>query len=160
MNKIAIVSDSHGSLDRLEECLENLKDGGVKQVIHAGDFAVDGVVDVLKKFPEIGFKIARGNCDVNEELLTKIKSLGNVELDGVLSFELAGKSFAVAHRVEDLREIQNTEVYISGHTHIPQAKNVDGKLFLNPGSLMDDGGYFLLDLETLEATRKLFNKKI
>jgi len=170
MTKVAIISDSHGALDRFGEALQNLSEGGVQQVIHAGDFLADGVEELLGKFPNLEFQIARGNCDVNEELIANIRQLPNIELEDILEFELSGKKFAAAHRVEDLREIQDmsseasakgdAEIYISGHTHIPQVKNVDGKLFLNPGSLMDDGGYFLLDLESLEVERKLFSEKI
>jgi len=118
------------------------------------------IVEVLARFPDLEFKIARGNCDVNEEVLSELRQLSNVECEEILQFEIVSKKFAIAHRVQDLQDIQNAEIYISGHTHIPQVKNIHGKLFLNPGSLMDDGGYFLLDLETLDVQRKLFNENI
>lgn len=156
----AIISDSHGALDRLEEALGNLKNGGVTEVIHAGDFALGAIVDLLQKFPQLNFHIARGNCDVDEETLAKIKQLPNVELGEILQFELDSSKFAVAHKVEDLNEIQSAEIFVSGHTHIPQAKKVGRKLFLNPGSLQDDGGYFLLNLDNLEVERRLFSEKM
>jgi uncharacterized protein len=157
--KVALISDSHGSLDRLEECLQHLESGGVTEIIHAGDFALGEITKVLEKFPKLNFKIALGNCDVNEEILDEVKSLPNVELGEILEFELGGKRFAVTHKIQDLRG-SAAEILISGHTHIPQVKKVGEKLFLNPGSLMGDGGYFLLDLENLNVERKLFNKKI
>ena len=80
---VAIISDSHGSLDRLEECLRNLNDGGVKHVIHGGDCVVDGLVRVLEKFENLEFFIARGNCDVNEEEITKLTKLSNVKFGEV-----------------------------------------------------------------------------
>ncbi|MCF7856781.1 YfcE family phosphodiesterase [Candidatus Gracilibacteria bacterium] len=157
--RIAIISDSHGALDRLEEALGNLQNGGVSEVIHAGDFALGWIVDVLKKFPALSFRIARGNCDVDTETLETVKNLPNVELADVLSFELAGKKFAAAHKIQDLRETE-AEIFVSGHTHIPRIEKINGKLFLNPGSLQDDGGYFLLETETLAVERKLFTEKI
>jgi uncharacterized protein len=157
MNKIAIISDSHGSLDRLGAALENLRNGGVAEIIHAGDFALGEIAELLQNFPNLNFRIARGNCDVNEETLAKIQELPNVELAKILKFEIEGRKFAVAHRSEDLREIENAEILISGHTHIPRVEKINGKLFLNPGSLMDDGGFFILNLENLEVTRKLFH---
>lgn len=117
-------------------------------------------MEILRKFPELSFKIARGNCDVNEKLLAEIAELSNVELAKILEFEIGGRKFAVAHQVEDLPKAGGAEILISGHTHIPRVKKVGKKLFLNPGSLMDDGGYFLLDLKSLEVERKLFNEKI
>ncbi len=159
MNKIAIISDSHGALDRLDEVLTNLQNGGVTEIIHAGDFALGAIAELLQKFPGLNFRIAIGNCDVNSELLEKISALENVELAEILGFELSGRQFAVAHRIEDLRN-SAAEILVSGHTHIPLAKKAEGKLFLNPGSLQDDGGYFLLETEALGIERKLFTEKI
>ena len=129
-------------------------------MIHAGDFLAEGMADVLRKFPNLRFKIVRGNCDVNKEALAEIAGLANVELAKVLTFEIGGRKFAAAHRAEDLPKDGEAEILISGHTHIPQVKRIGAKLFLNPGSLQDDGGYFLMDLENLEVRRKLFAEKI
>ncbi|MFH0776318.1 MAG: YfcE family phosphodiesterase [Patescibacteria group bacterium] len=156
--KIAIISDSHGALDRLGEVLRNLDTAGISEVVHAGDFALGGIVELLRKFPELNFRIARGNCDVDAEKILEIANLPNVELAEILEFELGGRRIAAAHRIQDLRN-SNAQILISGHTHIPQAKAVSGKLFLNPGSLQDDGGFFILDLANLTVGRKLFSEK-
>lgn len=157
--KLAIISDSHGALDRLDEALTNLQNGGIREIIHAGDFALGEIIELLTKFPNLNFCIAIGNCDVNSELLEKISALGNVELAETLEFVLDNRQFAVAHKIQDLRT-SAAEILVSGHTHIPNAKVANGKLFLNPGSLQDDGGYFLLETETLEVERKLFAEKV
>lgn len=157
--KIAIISDSHGALDRLEEVLANLRSGGIAEIVHAGDFALGEIVELLRKFPELNFRIARGNCDVDAEKIAEIGELPNVALAEILEFELGGRKFALAHHAENLRGT-NAEILISGHTHIPSARKVGGKLFLNPGSLQDDGGFFLLETETLGIKRKLFSEKI
>jgi len=157
--KIAIISDSHGALDRLETVLRNLRSGGIAEIIHAGDFALGEIFELLRKFPELNFRIARGNCDVNAEKIAAISNLLNVALAEILEFELDERRIAVAHRAEDLRNI-DAQILISGHTHIPSARASKGKLFLNPGSLIDDGGYFILNLANLEVERKLFSEKI
>ncbi len=157
--KIAIISDSHGALDRLGEVLANLRSGGVREIIHAGDFALGEIVELLRKFPELNFRIARGNCDVDAGKIAEIGKLPNVELAEILEFELGGQRIAVAHKIEDVRNA-DAQILISGHTHIPSARKVGGKLFLNPGSLQDDGGYFILDSGNLEVERKLFSEKI
>ena len=157
--QLAIISDSHGALDRLGEVLRNLRSGGIAEIVHAGDFALGEIVELLANFPELNFRIARGNCDVDAEKIAEISNLPNVALAEILEFELGGRKFAVAHRAEDLRNA-DAQILISGHTHIPSAKMSRGKLFLNPGSLMDDGGFFILNLENLEVARKLFSEKI
>jgi len=157
--KIAIISDSHGALDRLGEVLTNLQSGGIAEIVHAGDFALGKIVELLRKFPELNFRIARGNCDVDEEKIAEIGKLSHVELSEILEFELSGRKFSIAHRVEDLRN-SDAEILISGHTHIPSARKNGGKLFLNPGSLQDDGGFFILNLDNLAIKRKLFSEKI
>ena len=157
--KLAIISDSHGALDRLGEVLRNLESAGLREIVHAGDFALGEIVELLRKFPNLNFRIARGNCDVDAEKILEISNLPNVALAEILEFELGGRRIAVAHRIENLRNV-DTQILISGHTHIPSARNVDGKLLLNPGSLMDDGGFFILNLENLAVARKLFTEKI
>jgi putative phosphoesterase len=113
----------------------------------------------LTKFPNLNFRIAIGNCDVDQEKLAKIKGLKNIELAEILEFEIEGRKFGLAHKIEDLRN-SKAQILISGHSHIPSAKNNESKLLLNPGSLQDDGGYFLLNLKNLEVERKLFAEKI
>ncbi|MFH0776895.1 MAG: metallophosphoesterase family protein [Patescibacteria group bacterium] len=156
--KIALISDSHGALDRLEEVLHNFDTAGIREIVHAGDFALGEIVELLSNFPQLSFRIARGNCDVDTEKILAIANLPNVELEEILEFELGGRRIAVAHRIRDLAN-SDAPILISGHTHIPSAKAVNGKLFLNPGSLMDDGGYFILDLANLIVERKLFSDK-
>ena len=157
--KIGIISDSHGALDRLETALENLENGGIREIIHAGDFALGEIDQVLAKFPNINFRIAIGNCDVDQEKLERVQKLSNIELVELLEFELGKRKFSVAHKIADLRDSQ-AEILISGHTHIPFGKKVGKQLFLNPGSLQDDGGYFILETKNLAVERKLFHQKI
>lgn len=158
--KIAIIADSHGSLDRLEAALENLRKGGVVEIIHAGDFALGEIAKLLAKFPNLNFRIAIGNCDVDEETLAEVEKLPNVELAKILEFAIEGRTFAVAHRSEDLRVIEDAEILISGHTHIPRVEKIHDKLLVNPGSLMDGGKYILLDPKKLTIEGKLFNEKL
>jgi len=58
--KVAIVSDSHGAVDRLEILFQKLQAGGITHVIHAGDFVVYSVVDIFKKFSDLKIYVSRG----------------------------------------------------------------------------------------------------
>ena len=157
--KIGIISDSHGALDRLSEALLNIQNAGIQEVIHAGDFVFGRIDEFLEIMEKLNFRIARGNCDVDIEKILKISRLPNVELADTLEFELGGRKFAVAHQIGSLRN-SNAQILISGHTHIPLVKKVGEQLFLNPGSLQDDGGYFILETKNLTVERKLFTEKI
>lgn len=156
---IAIVSDSHGALDRLDALLNNLRNAKIDKLIHAGDFAVYGVVEILEKYPEVEIWIALGNCDINEEVLDSVRKLPNITIDEVIQTEIDKIKIAASHiNGVAMREVKDAQIYCSGHTHRAKAEKKDGRLFLNPGSLMDDGGYLLLYTDTLEIQRKLFNK--
>jgi len=88
--KVAIASDSHGSLDRLGELMSNLTKAGVDYLVHAGDFVSYEVDEIFRNYPNITTFISRGNCDVNEEVLEKVISLPHVTLDEVIYLELEG----------------------------------------------------------------------
>jgi len=94
---VAIVSDSHGAVDRLEIMLGRVQEAGITHVIHAGDFAAYPVVDIFKKFPNLEIYISRGNWDVNDELVEEINALPNVKVAEVIQVELEGVKIAASH---------------------------------------------------------------
>lgn len=151
---VGLTADSHGGLKLLARLLQDLQAQGVKHLLHAGDFLVEGVVEVFAQFPEIQIWLARGNCDVNEELWEAVTGLPQVRGGELLSFELAGKSLALAHKADLARSELAAEIYVFGHTHVPCCKRVKAKLFLNPGSLFEGQSYFLLDLESGQLRQK------
>ena len=158
-SKIAIISDSHGGLDRFRLALENLRAAKIQTVLHAGDFIAGDIVELLKDFPEINFWIARGNCDINEKSISEIHNLPNIKLAEKIEVTLGGRKFAMAHRIEDLR---NTEasVCVSGHTHIARIRKLNNQLWINPGSLFESGMYLILDSKKLTLTGKTFNERV
>ncbi len=167
MNKskktIALVSDSHGRIDRLEMMFQRLQDAGIDTVFHAGDFLVYGVDEVLAKFPAINIYIAQGNADVNEEILRQVKSLSHITIKQFIRFEIFGKHILMAHKPADLHELHTTNpanILCHGHTHVPRAVQSEGSIVLNPGALTDDGGYFLIDLPIVKVKRLTFDQKL
>ena len=159
MNKVAIISDSHGGLDRLHSALENIQSAGIQTVLHAGDCVAGNFAELLGSFPDLNFFIARGNCDIDEAELAKIRELPNVEMRDLIETKFTDKKIAIAHKIEELNGVE-ADIYISGHTHIPRIQKVDNQLWINPGSLFDSHRYLILDIDTLELEGKLFNEKI
>lgn len=161
--QIAIVSDSHGSLDRLSQVLESLHNTGIKHLIHAGDGINYGIEDIFAKYPEIKIYYSLGNCDVNQELANEINQLPNCEVKEVISTKINGVKIAASH-VEGIAQAalknEDIKIFCHGHTHRAKVEERNEKLILNPGALMEDGKYFVLNTETFDVEQRSFQEKI
>jgi len=163
MMKIAIMSDSHGMIDRVEQSFANIKKAGIKNVLHAGDFLEEGVVEIFAGFPELNFFIAIGNNDVNEERLAELKKLSNLKIEEVVFCKFGKYEIAISHydgiAESKSREIsQKVDIFIHGHTHRPQVVRRGKSTMLNPGALCEDGRYVVLDLETMKGKKRFFSE--
>lgn len=151
--KIGVVSDTHGFFDaRLAELW-----AGVELILHAGDV---GNLEVLEELERIAPVLAvKGNVDsllaglplslslslggtarrgasrdaVQVEMLHELPA-AQTELE---KWANQARTEALAPRGRDafLRAFeQNTRVVIFGHSHLPCAVTLCGRLFFNPGS--------------------------
>lgn len=155
--RIALLSDSHGGLDRLETALRNLANSEIENVFHAGDFLADDVNEIFAKFPDLKFFIARGNCDVGEEEWGKVQKLPNVIAEDLIATEIAGKKIVMSHQP---LTPPPCDFYFFGHTHRPEIRK-DGKTWkINPGALFDSGIYAIVNLENGEVKPQRFDKAI
>ncbi len=120
--KIGVISDTHGLLR--PEAEQRL--AGVAHIIHAGDI---GRLEVIERLSRIAPVIAiRGNVDTADWA---------ARYPDTKTIKLGGRVIHVLHDVHDLRldpVSQGIDVIISGHSHQPGIKTVDGVLYLNPGS--------------------------
>ena len=173
--KIAIISDSHGTIDRLEQVFSNCQQAGIKHILHAGDFLVDGVVEIFAGFPELNFFVAIGNNDVNQKLLAELKNLENVQLAEVVFAKFGKYQIAISHydgvaeskykppnplvRGNE-KEENNIDIFVHGHTHRPAVIRRGKSTMLNPGALCEDGYYVVLDLETMKGRRVFFTRNL
>ncbi len=161
--KIAIVSDSHGSIDRIKILLSQLQKSGIQHVLHAGDFAVPELVQVFKKYPNIQIHIARGNFDVNDELIEELNTLPNITIQEVIDVTFEGIRIALSHFegiAQKALHAQKVDIFCHGHTHKAQIAKQNGIILLNPGALCDDGKYFLLSVPDLKLQHKLYNNPV
>ena len=117
--KMGITSDTHGLLR--EEVKERLKD--CTYIFHAGDVDRPEILDELRT---MGFLyVVRGNNDGYwaQNLRRSLNfSVGNV------------KFFMVHDRMDAAWELGDTQVVIFGHSHKYFCQEIDGRLWLNPGS--------------------------
>ena len=117
--KIGIISDTHGLLR--EEVTEILKTCDC--IFHAGDVDRPEILDVLRTFGAL--YVVRGNNDGDWAR----------NLRKSLNFTVGNVKFFMVHDKREVAwELGDTQVVIFGHSHQYFAKEIDGRLWLNPGS--------------------------
>ena len=117
--KMGIISDTHGLLR--EEVKERLKD--CTYIFHAGDVDRPEILDELRT---MGFLyVVRGNND----------GYWAQNLRRSLNFSVGNVKFYMVHDRKDAAwELGDTQVVIFGHSHKYFCQEIDGRLWLNPGS--------------------------
>ena len=117
--KMGIISDTHGLLR--EEVKERLKD--CTYIFHAGDVDRPEILDELRT---MGFlDVVRGNND----------GYWAQNLRRSLNFSVGNVKFFMVHDRKDAAwELGDTQVVIFGHSHKYFCQEIDGRLWLNPGS--------------------------
>jgi len=145
--KIGVISDTHGNLNAVRLALAAL--GEVDLIVHAGDvlyhpprlgftdgYDIPGTAELFNNL-KIPLVISQGNCDaqVYEELL-------NFPVTAPYAYAQMGSIGLIAshgHLMKNTELIElasrfGAKYAITGHTHIPVLKNVDGIVYMNPGS--------------------------
>ena len=117
--KMGIISDTHGLLR--EEVKERLKD--CTYIFHAGDVDRPEILDELRT---MGFLyVVRGNNN----------GYWAQNLRRSLNFSVGNVKFFMVHDRKDAAwELGDTQVVIFGHSHKYFCQEIDGRLWLNPGS--------------------------
>jgi putative phosphoesterase len=125
---IGLISDLHGFLP--EGAKEALAD--CNAIICAGDTES---VRVMTELECIAPTVAiHGNCDRFVDFGPTVHDVARPSFEGV--------RFYVVHRPQDIPDElpRNTRVVVHGHTHIPREEEIDGVLYLNPGSASEPRG--------------------
>lgn len=120
--RIGIISDTHGLLR--PEAVAALK--GCDRLIHAGDIGKAEVLDALRELAPLD--AIRGNVDSGEWA---------TDIPERLDLQLGGLRIHVLHDLKALElnpAAAGIAVVIAGHSHQPKIEQLDGVLYLNPGS--------------------------
>lgn len=123
MTRLGLISDTHGVLDeRVAVAFAE-----VDRILHAGDICTP---DVLFELEALGKPVqaVRGNCDRWES--------GGAELANLLRFQVEGVRFLLLHERTLGPGISHdgVDVVVFGHSHVPTITEIDGVLWVNPGS--------------------------
>ena len=146
MNKVLILSDSHGLTN---EILKIKNRHQLKYVIHCGDSELDIDDPVLQDVINVS-----GNCDFDARL-PEMQTLQVGELTFLVTH---GHLYSVGTNLLNLSYLaseKNADIVCFGHTHIAGAKKIENHLFVNPGSIRlprDDKGktYAIIEWNNLE----------
>ncbi len=117
--RAAIISDTHGVLrPEVERILETCD-----VIVHAGDFDTQMLYHKLEVNQPL-FAV-RGNNDRG----------WSGGLPGIKRFEIEGVKFIMAHeRTQIPGSLGDAQVVVFGHSHMYQQQEINGRLWLNPGS--------------------------
>ncbi|OUN20723.1 YfcE family phosphodiesterase [Flavonifractor sp. An82] len=117
--KLAILSDTHGLLR--PQVAEHLNTADA--ILHGGDINKQNIVDQLRGYAPL--YIVRGNND--KEWAEAIPHHLTVTLDGV--------TFYMVHNKKEVpADLTGVDVVVFGHSHKYVQEEMDGILWLNPGS--------------------------
>ena len=126
--KIGILSDSHRKVDLTAIAINHLKDQGASYLVHAGDLEVEENMKLLKD-SKLPYTSVFGNNDYS---LVSIANKYNIHKEPY-HFKIEDSTFKLMHLPFYLTPDSN--IVISGHTHIFEHSYINNTLFLNPGEI-------------------------
>jgi uncharacterized protein len=123
--RIGLISDTHGAVPAgVARALS-----GVARILHAGDVGSSRVIDDLTRIAPV--TAVRGNTDHDPWLALHLPVFSVTDIAGVRVGLTHIRDRALT--VEDARR-RGCDVYVFGHTHVPDAVEEDGLWLVNPGS--------------------------
>ncbi len=157
MPLIAIISDSHDNIPRIDEMLKILKKKDIKTIIHCGDVCAPDVLRYLEKNFVGKIYLSLGNVDGDHKMMEKIskeetknikifKNFGELKIDKL--------NMAFTHYPEKAKILTKTKKYdyvFYGHNHKPWEEKINTCKLINPGTLaglFNKSTFAILDTET------------
>jgi len=141
--KLLIASDIHGSAEYCHGLMDAIKRESPSKVLLLGDLLYHGPrnalpagyapKEVAAMLNEIKGKLisVRGNCDTEvDQMMLDFPVLS----DSAMLF-VDGLTIYAAHGHHEFPKLEEGNVVISGHTHIPVDYVNDGIRYINPGSV-------------------------
>lgn len=153
--KVLIMSDSHGLTHEMALIKERHRHE-VDGMIHCGDSELPLTAPEMRDFLSV-----RGNCDYDAAYPDERVE----ELSGLRFFVTHGHLYNVKMTLMNLSyksEEHNARIICFGHSHIAGSDLVDGRIFINPGSIRLPRGissktYVILELVNQEAKVTFFD---
>lgn len=134
--QIAVISDTHDNIFRLEKAIKEINNKNINLVLHCGDIGEE-TMERLKKEKFIVYATCGNGDDYN--FLKKLTDDTNIKL-----FEDAGettidsKNIAITHYPDLARLLAKSKKYniiFYGHTHKRKVEEVYKTKIINPGDI-------------------------
>ena len=147
--KVLILSDSHGLTEELTVIKERHRDE-VQAMIHCGDSELSHSDPHME-----GYLAVQGNCDYDAAYPEH-----RIEEVGATRFLVThGHLYNIKMTLTNLlykSEETEAQVICFGHSHLPGSEMIEGRLFINPGSIhlprgRKEPSYCLLEIEGTSA---------
>lgn len=147
------ASDIHGSAYFMHKLLNAYETSGASRLILLGDLLYHGPRNELplEYNPKETYALlnsckesiicVRGNCDSEvDQMVLDFPILS--DYSSLFLEELEGRMIYLAHGHHTIPTVKKGDIIVSGHTHIPLAKEKDGIFYINPGSVSIPKGGF------------------
>jgi len=163
--KYMVISDIHGGIDELNKVLDiYIKEQCSKLLIlgdlfnYVIDLNRDNIVNRLNYMKD-NIVAVSGNCDSNiKDILFDMPFINEVNLNNKIITLTHGHLYS-----KDYLTNLNTDIVLTGHSHIANIEKINDKLFINPGSISKSRGgensFAIID-ENNVTIRNLDNKII
>lgn len=144
--KLMIASDIHGSAYYCQKLMNAYRAEGARRLILLGDLLYHGprndlprdyapkqVIDMLNGLRQ-DILCVRGNCDAEvDQMVLKFPVLADymtIFLNERMIFATHGHLYP-----EKYMPLKSGDIFLYGHTHVPEIRTMEGYIFLNPGSV-------------------------
>lgn len=159
---LAIISDTHDNIVRLDQALQIIKEREIKTIIHCGDVtSLETIKHLSKKF-DGQIYLSLGNVDETHGLTKKDIHLKNVSVfKSFGEYETSGTKIAFTHFLETAKELALTNKYsfiFYGHTHKPWEETINNVKIINPGTLagiFSRSTFAIFNIDTKELELKI-----
>ena len=157
--QVAVISDVHDNIWKLEAVLERINEMGAEALVFCGDFCAPFTLKQIADGFSGPVHCVFGNNDGDKWFLSRIAaSAENVTLHGELAeLTLSERRIAANHYPhisQGLAASGRYDAVFFGHSHERHLAQVGNTLLLNPGEVMGRFGlstYALYDTETGQA---------
>ena len=123
---IGVLSDTHGTIH--PRLIPLFREAQVELILHAGDVGEPYVLTTLSSIAEV--VAVRGNVDVGKLASLPEEIRNTYEGIDIYMTHIGGKPEAWIRTLP----APKPQVAICGHSHVALLEELDGVLFLNPGS--------------------------
>lgn len=135
--QIAVISDTHDNLFRLEKALKEIRSREIKLLFHCGDIGTKTIENL--KAEEIQIYAVCGNNDYFPELERMCKNSNIGLFEDIGEIEIDKRKISITHLpkvAEYLASLKKYNIIFFGHTHRKSFKLLGDTKLVNPGDIM------------------------